>query len=108
MNKKLLVVLLVLTFVLGSVSVFWSKPVSASTGEERRVMLCAAWPWSDEDWNTVTPPPSSDQDSTYSPTNSAGSGDMPKPQKVQQKCEKPFWSRVRFFLFNLRVLFRGK
>ena len=43
--KKLLVVLLVLAFVLGSGSGFWSKPAVAHTGKERRVMLCIAEPW---------------------------------------------------------------
>jgi len=45
--KKLLIVLLVLAFILCSMSGFWSRPVSANTGEERRVMHCVAEPW---DW----------------------------------------------------------
>lgn len=57
MNRRLLVVLLVLTFVLGSVSSFWSKPASANTGEERRVMLCAAWPWNNDLCQSGNPSP---------------------------------------------------
>jgi len=43
--KKSFVVLLLLAFVLGPVSGFWSRPVLANTGEERKVMLCIAEPW---------------------------------------------------------------
>ena len=46
--KKLLVGLLVLAFMLGFVSGFWSRPVLANTGSERRVMHCIAWPWSND------------------------------------------------------------
>jgi len=61
MNRKFWVGLLVLTFVLGPVSGFWAKPAQANTGSERRVMLCAAWPWSDDlpMANNPTPPDTS-------------------------------------------------
>ncbi len=45
MIRKLWVVLLVLAFLLGSISGFWLKPTLANTGEERKVMLCVAEPW---------------------------------------------------------------
>jgi len=102
MMRKLWVGLLVLAFVLGPVSGFWSKPVVAHT-EDRR-LLCAAWPWSDEDWNKATPPPTSNQDSTYSSTNPV----QPKPQNLRQKPKKSSWSRLQLFLFNLKLLFGSK
>ncbi len=77
MNKKLWVILLILTFMLGSVSGFWSKPASANTGSERRVMLCAAEPWSDDfpGANNPSPPDTSGLNLT---------GNQVKPQSVQQ------------------------
>ena len=104
MNRKIWIGLLVLVALLGPISSFSVKPAQANTGDERRVMLCAAWPWHDEGWNKVTPPPSSDQDSTYSLTNSIQS----KPQNLQQRPQRSFWSRLQFFLFNLKLLFEGK
>jgi len=106
MMRKLWVGLLVLAFVLGPVSSFWSKPASANTGEER--LLCAAWPWSDGGWNKVAPPPPSGPNSTYSSVNSTNSGVMVEPQKVQWKPQKTFWTRVQLFLFNLKLLLGGK
>jgi len=105
--KKICVVLLVLTIMLGSVSIFWSKPAQANTGAERRVMLCAE-PWHGGEWNKVTPPPPPDPNSTYSSANSARPGDKLEPQRVQQKPQKSLWSRVQFFLFNLKLLFGSK
>jgi len=55
--KKLLVVLLVLAFVIGSGSGFWSKPAVAHTGKERRVMLCTAWPWDNDFYQSDNPSP---------------------------------------------------
>jgi len=107
MNRRFCIVLLVLTFVLGSVSGFWSKPALANTGEERKVCVCTAWPWSDG-WNKATPPPSSDQNPVNSSTNPVQSGDKIEPQRVQQKPQKSFWSRLQFLLFNLTLVFGGK
>jgi len=107
MNKRLWVGLLVLTFMLGSVSGFWSKPASANTGEERKVCVCAAEPWHGG-WNKATPPPTPDPKFTYSSANSARPGDKVEPQRVQQKPQKSFWSRLQFFLFNLNLLFGSK
>lgn len=45
MRKKLWTVLLLLTFVLGSVSIFWSKPVLSEPETKRKVYLCVAEPW---------------------------------------------------------------
>jgi len=106
--KKLLVVLLVLIFMLGSVGGFWSKPISANTGSERRVMLCAAEPWSDGGWSKATPPQPSGSDSTDSSANFTNSGVMVEPQKIQWKPQKTFWTRVQLFLFNLKLLLRSK
>jgi len=55
MNRKLWVGLLVLTFMLGSVSGFWSKPASANTGSER--LLCAAEPWNNDLCQSGNPSP---------------------------------------------------
>jgi hypothetical protein len=44
--KKLLVVLLILTFMLGSISIFQSKQVFSHT--ESKIYHCAAWPWHDD------------------------------------------------------------
>jgi len=108
MDKKLWVVLLVLTFMLGSMSSFWSKPAQANTGP--KILLCTAEPWSDGGWNKVTPPPNSDQNPANSSTNSTrfSSEDKPEPQKVRQKSERSLWSHFRLFLLNLRLLFGGK
>jgi len=108
MIKKLCVVLLVLIILLGPVGGFWSKPARANTGSERRVMLCAAWPWEDGGWSSATSPSSSDSDSTYSSANPTKPGDKVEPQRVQQKPQKSFWSRLQFFLFNLKLLFGSK
>jgi hypothetical protein len=110
MDKKLWVVLLVLTFMLGSMSSFWSKPAQANTEEKRRECVCAAWPWHDGGWDKVTPPPNSDQNPANSSTNSTrfSSGDKPEAQKVRQKSERSLWSHFRLFLLNLRLLFGGK
>jgi len=105
--KKTLVGLLVLAFVLGPVSGFWSRPVLANTGEELKVYHCAAWPWDDGDWNTVTPPPTPDSNSTYSLANPTRSGDKPQLRKAQQKPQKSFWSQFGLFLFDLKALFGG-
>ena len=106
MDKKLWVVLLVLTFMLGSTSSFWSKPTLANTGPN--VMHCTAWPWSDGGWNKATPPLNSDQNPANSLTNPVQSGDKPEPQKVRQESERSLWSHFRLFLLNLRLLFGGK
>ena len=106
--NKVLVFLLVLTFMLGPVSWFWSKPAVANTGAERRVMLCTAEPWNDEEWNTVTPHPGSNQNSANSSANSARPADKPEPQKAQQKPQKSSWSQFRLFLFDLKALFGGR
>jgi hypothetical protein len=87
--KKICVVLLVLTIMLGSVSIFWSKPAQANTGAERRVMLCAE-PWHGGEWNKVTPPPSSDQNPVNSSTNSVRPEDKPELPRFQQKPQKSF------------------
>ncbi len=103
MVKKLLVGLLILVIVLGPVGGFWAKPTSANTGP--KILLCTAEPWHDEEWNKATPPPSSDQDSTYSFLSNSI---QPKPQNLRQKPQKSFWLRLQFFLFNLKLLFEGK
>jgi len=108
MNRKLWVGLLVLIILLGPVSSFWSKPATANTGSERRVMLCAAEPWHDEDWNKAIPPPPSGPDSTYSSVNSTNPGAMVEPRKVEQRAQRSLWSRLQFFLFNLRLLLGSK
>ncbi len=110
MIKRLWIVLPVLTFMLGSVSTFWSKPALANTGAEGRVMHCAAWPWHDGGWDKVTPPPNSDQNPANLSTNSTRfrSGDKPEPQKLRQKSERLLWSHVQLFLLNLRLLFGDK
>ncbi len=108
MNRKFWIGLLVLTFVFGPVGGFWSKPVSANTGSERRVMLCTAWPWSDWEWNKASPPSPSGSDSTYSSVNFTNSGVRVKPQKVQQKAQRSLWSRLQFLLFNFRLFLGGK
>lgn len=43
MSKKLWAVLLLLTLMLGSVSIFWSRPALANT--RPKVLLCTAEPW---------------------------------------------------------------
>jgi len=106
--KKLLVGLLVLTFVLGPVSGFWSRSVLANTEEERKVYHCVAEPWNDEEWNKAIPPPGSDQNPTNSPANSVRPGEKPEPQKAQQKPQKSPWSQFRLFLFDLKALFGGR
>jgi len=108
MNRRFWVVLLLLAFLLGSGSGFWSKPAWANSEEERKVCVCAAWPWNEGDWNTVTPPPTSNQNSTYSTANSARLGDKVEPQRVQQKPQQSFWSRIGHFLFNLKLPFGDK
>jgi len=108
MTKKLWIVLLILTFVLGSLNIFWSKPAQANTGEERRVMRCTAEPWDDGGWNKVTPPPNSDQNPANSLTNPVQSVDKPELQKVRQKSERSLWFHFQLFLLNLRLLLGGK
>jgi len=105
MNKKLRVVLLLLTFMLGSVGFLGPKRALCNTGPD--VALCAAEPWSGG-WNKATPPPPPDPNSTYSSANSDRPGDKVEPQRVQQKPQKSFWSRLQFFLFNLNLLFGSK
>ncbi len=107
MVKKFSVGLLVLVVLLGPISSFWVKPAQANTGDERRVMLCAAWPWEDGGWSMATPP-GSDQNPATSPTNSVRSAGKPELQKVQRKPQKSFWSRFQFFLFNLGLPFGDK
>ncbi len=107
MNRKLWVVLLVLTFMLGSLSGLWLKPAQANTGEERRVMLCVAEPWHGGEWNKVSAP-GSNQNPTDSSADPARSGDRAGRQKVQHKPQGLLWSQVRFFLFNLRLLIGSK
>ena len=108
MKRKLLVVLPVLTFALGSVSIFWPRPASANTGEELKVYHYAAEPWDDWDWNSVTSPSTPDSNSTYSPAHPARSGDKPQLRKAQQKPQKSFRPQFQSFLFNLRLLFGSK
>jgi len=55
MDKKLWVVVLVLTFMLGSMSSFWSKPAQANTGP--KILLCTAEPWSDDFPGAKNPSP---------------------------------------------------
>ena len=59
--KKLLLGLLILAFVLGPVSGFWSRPVLANTEEELKVDHCVAWPWNDDfpGANNPSPPDTS-------------------------------------------------
>jgi hypothetical protein len=108
MKRKLLVVLLVLGFMLGFVSGFWSKPAQASTEEKRRECVCAAEPWSDEDWNKPTPPPSSDQNPANSSTSSVKSGNKPELPRFQQKPQRSLCSRLQLLLFNLRLFLGSK
>ena len=62
MIRKFWVGLLILTFMLGSLNIFWSKPAQANnTEEKRRECVCAAWPW-DNDFpgaNNPSPPDTS-------------------------------------------------
>jgi len=108
MNRKILVGLLVLVIVLGSVGGFWARPAQANTGNERRVMLCAAEPWHEGEWNKVAPPPPWNVTPANFPTDSLNTGDRPGLQMVQQKPQKSLWSRLQFFLFNLRLLLGSK
>lgn len=110
MIKRLWIVLLVLTFMLGSVSSFWSKPGLANTGEERRVMLCAAEPWNDW-WDKATPPsPPPVQNSTYSPTYPTKIESKPRieRQKTQQKPQRSFWFSFQFLLSHFKLVFNAK
>jgi len=108
MSKKFWVGLLILTFVLGSLNLFWSKPAQANTEEKRRDCVCAAEPWHEGEWNKATPPTGSDQNQAYSSANSVKPRDKVDPRKVQQKPQRSFWSGVQFFLYNLKLLSGGK
>jgi len=55
MMRKLWVVLLVLTIMLGPVSGFWSKPAQANTGP--KISLCAAEPWDNDFCQSGNPSP---------------------------------------------------
>jgi len=55
MDKKLWVVLLVLTFMLGSMSSFWSKSAQANTGP--KILLCTAEPWHNDFYHSGNPTP---------------------------------------------------
>jgi len=108
MSKKFWVGLLILTFVLGSLNLFWSKPAQANTEEKRRECVCAAEPWHDWEWNKATPPPSSDQNPANSSTNSVKSGNKPELPRFQQKPQRSLCSRLQLLLFNLRLFLGSK
>jgi hypothetical protein len=82
--KKLLVGLLVLAFVLGPVSGFWSRPVLANTEEERKVYHCAAWPWND-DFPGVSNP---------SHPNSSGSSNVENSVEMRDVQKSPTAART--------------
>ncbi len=108
MVKKSLVGLLVLVVLLGPISGFWPKPAQANTGNERRVMLCAAWPWHDEGWNSATPPPPSNQTLSYPSAKNTNSEHKFELQKPQQKPSQSPWFLVKVLLFNFRLLLGSK
>ncbi len=108
MNRKFWVGLLVLVIVLGPVGGFWAKPAQANTGSERRVMLCAAWPWSEGDWNSATPHPPSNQTLPYPSAKNTNSEHKFELQKPQQKPSQSPWFLVKVLLFNFRLLLGGK
>jgi hypothetical protein len=108
MIRKLWIILLAVTFVLGSVSTFWSKPALANTEEERKVCVCVAEPWSGGEWNKSTPPPSSDHNSNCSSADPAKLGDKLEGQRVRQRPQRSFWSRFQLFLLNIKLIFGGK
>jgi len=82
--KKLLVGLLLLAFMLGFVSGFWSRPVLANTGSERRVMHCIAWPWSDDFPGASNP----------SHPNSSGSSNVENPGEMRNVQKNPTADRT--------------
>ncbi len=89
--KKLWVVLLVLSFILGSVSGFWSKPAQANTGDERRVMLCAAEPWNNDFYQSGNP----------TPPDSSGLGTTGNQVKIQDARQNSTFNRSNSRARNL-------
>ena len=57
MSRKFWVGWLILTFMLGSLNIFWSKPAQANTEEKRRECVCAAEPWHNDFFHSGNPTP---------------------------------------------------
>ena len=84
MIRKLWIVLLVLTLMLGSAGTFWSKSALANTGKERRVMLCTAEPWH-KDFPGVSNP---------SHPNSSGSSNIENSVEMRNVQKNPTAART--------------
>jgi len=97
MMRKLWVVLLVLIFIVGSVGGFWSRPVSANTGSERRVMLCAAEPWNDDlpMANNPIPPDTSALSNTGNRVRMQNAQQSSAPNKTDSKTRNLFYRTLR-------------
>ncbi len=93
MNRKIWVGLLVLAFMLGSVSGFWSKPVVANTGSERRVMLCAAEPWHNDLYQSgnPTPPDTSGLSTTENQVKLQNAQQSSPPNKTDSRARNLFY-----------------
>ncbi len=102
MIRKLWVGLLVLVIVVGLASSFWLKPAQANTGDERRVMLCAAEPWDDDfpGANNPSPPDTSGLSPTGTQVKMQNAQQSSPPKKADSRARN-FFHRILHTLWGM-------